>query len=157
MFRRYDWECQNCQAVFEQIVQFPQADPAPKLLGDVENDDLTCPACGGNTANAERLISCPAEYHGEKQLNPIVRGGEHDTMGFKQVRKPKELGELPDHSTYEQAREYVRRPEYREWRREKKAVQAENKEKRKRADALARGEPVNFRRDKCAGDPKISA
>lgn len=156
MFRRYDWECQQCSAVFERIVQFPQAQPAPKTLGEVEAEELTCPSCNGDASTAQRLISMPAEYHGERVLNPIVRGGKFDTVGARTVPRHG-LGSLPDHCTYAEAREFTQRPEYQEWRKEKKAVQAENATKRKRMAALAAGAPVNFRRDRCPGDPKISA
>lgn len=48
-------------------------------------------------------------------------------------------------------------PEYRERMAERKRIGVENKAKRARAAAFARGETVNFRRDKVAGDPNMAA
>lgn len=157
MFRRYDWECQVCGAWFERLVKFPQGDPAPKTLGEVEDEDLECPKCTGDASTAERLISCPAEYHGERDLSPRVFGGRFDTMGQKQVERPKEVGFMPTRASYEEARNFVNRPIYKEWRAEKQAVRKENKAKRARAAAKERGETINFRRDKLPGDPKIAS
>lgn len=157
MFRNYDWECQTCGRVFERVVSFAQGSKPPRLLGDSDADEQLCPHCHADATTAERLISLVAPYTGEKVLNPIVRGGQFDTAGMKTVPRPPEIGTLPDHATYAEAREFVRRPVYQEWRQEKKAVQAENRFKRKRLRALAAGAPINFKRDKCPGDPKITA
>jgi hypothetical protein len=49
------------------------------------------------------------------------------------------------------------RPEYKEAERANKEIAKQNASKRKRAKAIARGENVNMRRDRCPGDPKITA
>lgn len=46
--------------------------------------------------------------------------------------------------------------EYREAKAARDRVRAENAEKRKRATALARGENINFRRDRCKGDAAVT-
>jgi len=41
--------------------------------------------------------------------------------------------------------------------RKRKNIVAENKQKRKRLKAIKQGKNVNMRRDKCAGDPKLTS
>jgi hypothetical protein len=157
MFRNYTWECQACGGYFDRMVKYPEANEAPRELGDVEDEDTLCPLCGGDAVDAQRCISLPAEYHGEKDLSPRVAGGSYDTMGMKQVKRPDEIGTMPDHASYEQARSFVNRPIYKEWKAEERANRSENKAKQKRAAAKARGENINFRRDKLPGDPKVTS
>ena len=157
MFRNYDWECPACGYYFERMVKYDQGDPAPVLLGDVEDLDTTCPNCGEDAIAAERLISLIAEVHCDKDLSPQVAGGKFDTMGQRQVPRPKDVGFLPDHASYEEARTHVSRPEFKEWKAERNAVRKENKVKRTRLAAKRRGENVNFRKDKLPGDPSMTA
>lgn len=157
MFRRYDWECQRCGAWFERLVSYPEGDPRPKTLGDVEDENLNCPSCGNDATEAVCLLSNPAEYHGERDLSPAVMGGRFDTLGRKQVSRPADLPLLPDKASYEQARAHVTSPMYREWKSEVKATRKENAAKQARASARARGENVNFRRDRLPGDPKLTS
>lgn len=47
------------------------------------------------------------------------------------------------------------KPEIREIKAKRERVKASNRSKQARAAALARGEKINFRNDKCVGDPRI--
>lgn len=157
MFRNYDWECQACFVIFDRIVSYPQDDPAPRILSDVESENTDCPYCGEDASIAERCISITAPYTGEQDLSPKVCGGRFDTMGYKQAERPQELGWMPKNASYQEARDFVSRPIYREWKKEKAAVRKENVAKQARAAAKSRGENVNFRRDKLPGDPKVTS
>lgn len=62
---------------------------------------------------------------------------------------------FPNAPRAEDLGDHVERPEYSELRGARKRVIARNKKKRQRAAALERGENINFKRDRCEGDPKI--
>jgi hypothetical protein len=62
-------------------------------------------------------------------------------------------GDAPSLSDYAA---HLSRPECREIKRERQRVAKQNAQKRKRLAAAKRGENVNFRRDRCAGDPKLN-
>ncbi len=53
--------------------------------------------------------------------------------------------------------EHMSKPETKEIVKERKRIGAQNARKQMRAAAMRRGENVNFRRDRLAGDPKITA
>ena len=149
MFRNYDWECTVCHAMREHIVQFPQGDKPPQF------ETIACEECERETWH-QRLISLPAEYHGERVFNPVVRGGSFDTAGFKALPSLPDLpAGVPE--TAGNYREIWRTPEYREIKRERNAIKAENAAKQKRLKLLRKGENINMRRDKLPGDPKLTA
>jgi hypothetical protein len=52
---------------------------------------------------------------------------------------------------------HFERPEYKETEAANKRIAEHNTEKRERAAAIKRGENINMRRDKCAGDPNMTA
>jgi hypothetical protein len=121
----------------------------------------------------ERRISCPAPYMGEKVLNPMVSGGGFDTTGHKALPalpEFKDSGEVFRDDPRSEASpgnrgkvarealtEHFQSSDFKEAKRARAAVKAENKQKQKRAAAIRRGENVNMRRDRCAGDPAITA
>ena len=97
-------------------------------------------------------MSLPAKYLGEKDCSPMVSGGRYDTTGR---RKPPTLPTLPDGASAMDYKYLFSTPDYREVQKERKSVIASNKQKQARFAARRRGENVNFRRDKVAGDPKL--
>ena len=149
MFRRYDWECQECLGVREVVVEFPQGESPPRTL------NMACPTCRDVNVH-ERMLSLPAEYHGERVLNPIVRGGQFDTAGQRPLPA---LPDLPPGvaSTTSNYAQLFRTPEYREARRERAEVAKQNKAKQERLAKLRAGANINLRNDKLPGDPKVTA
>lgn len=147
MFRNYDWQCCGCNTVREHVIQFPQSDKPARLLG------LYCSGCK-LVALHERLISLTAPYMGERVLNPMVAGGQFDTMGAK--TPPSLPPPLPKDATFDDYRHRWNGAEYKERKAEILAVQKENKAKRKRAELIKQGANINLRRDKLPGDPKVA-
>ncbi len=145
---------------------------------------LDCDICGEETEQ-ERLISAPAPYMGERLLNPIVRGGSYDTAGdapmpsypdapgeaehvAKIQSKLSALGQdAPQAERYEAMASvasdapdiisHMGKPECIEIKKERKRIGEQNIAKKQRLRALKRGENVNMRRDRLAGDPKLTA
>lgn len=133
-------------------------------------------------------MSAPAQYMGEKVLNPRISGGRFDTMGYvtppslpdlpgadeHSERVCADMGRLPENASKEDYKEVRRRhrrdspsdadyaalfstSEYREAAAERKRVVRQNAVKRERAAALARGDNINFRRDRVDGDPNMTS
>jgi hypothetical protein len=178
MFRLFDWECQVCGDKEEHLACVPSGESPPRTI------DATCDACGKVTRK-DRLFPLPAKYMGEAACNAVVRGGKYDTAGMRKLEKLPPLPGEAEHQrrcseaaakceTASEARQAVlamakegptaadyaahfAKPEYREAERRRRRTQRENKQKQKRLAALRRGEPVNMRRDKCAGDPNWKA
>lgn len=93
-----------------------------------------------------------APYMGERVHNPMVSGGDFDTVGNK------ELPPLPkggDDESYHEFKSRVKSPEYQEVRRARDAAKRENAAKRERARLIRAGANINMRRDRLPGDPKI--
>jgi hypothetical protein len=149
VFRFFDFQCTVCNVVRDAVIEYPQGETPPKT------QQLTCFDCQKETRH-ERLISMPAEYHGEKVLNPVVSGGSFDTAGKKQVPTLPDLprGVAETTSNY---RQLFSTSEYREAKREREAVKKENAAKQDRLKKLRAGANINMRRDKLPGDPKITA
>lgn len=148
MFRSFDWECQTCGNVDWRVVGVPSGSSVP-------TEHLwPCDMCEAETLH-DRVLSLPAPYMGERVYNPQVAGGKFDTLGHK--IGPSLPPPLPPEA---KAGDWVDRWQSKEFKERKAAIVANNKEnaaKRKRAAALKRGENVNMRTDKLAGDPKITA
>jgi hypothetical protein len=99
---------------------------------------------------------------GEKTHNPLVYGGTYDTAGYKRGPKLPELkfgepetvnGRTSRGVDVDALRDYAKANK--DLLAEHRRIKDENKQKQKRAKALKRGEVVNFRVDKCKGDPVI--
>lgn len=149
MYRLYDWRCRVCERTDEHLTQCRDGTkPKRQML-------LCCRWCGVPRVH-DRMISPPAPYMGERVINPMVRGGRFDTMGHE---APPMLPDLPSgvESTTSNYRQLFATPEWKEARAEQKEVARRNAQKRKRAAAIERGENINMRRDKCDGDPKVTA
>lgn len=147
MFRLYDWQCCACGKVDEHLTSCPAGERPKRKATQL------CRWCGDVTPH-ERLMSCPAPYMGERVCNPMVRGGAFDTMGHAPVP---DLPDLPAgvESNTANYRQLWSTPEWREAKADLKEANRKNAEKRKRASAMARGENINMRNDRCAGDPKV--
>lgn len=194
-FRYSDFECTKCGTVDAKLYETPHGMPKPKFA------ILECRNCETERLQ-ERLISMPAQYMGEKTLNPNMRGGNYDTMGHAPMpdipdlpgakehdqRLAAELATVPDGpSAVKDANgkesltelgetrkaiitkhrnnapseadyhAHLHKPEVSEIFKERDVIKKQNREKRQRSAAIKRGENINMRRDKCAGDPKITA
>ena len=149
MYRLYDVECSDCLCRYERLVDVPGGGTPPRTF------EAQCDVCE-EVSEHEVMLSCPAPYMGESVYNPHVRGGDFDTLGNAPVP---ELPDLPKgvDSNSDNYKQLWSTPEWKEARAEIKEVNRCNAHKRKRAAALHRGENINMRRDKCAGDPKITA
>lgn len=175
VLRLFDFACVDCGFEQEALVDVPRGDvPAAKY-------ELECDDCDTTTWQ-ERQLSAPAPYMGEKNLSPLVRGGRFDTAG--QAPMPS-YPDMPGEADYqaklsralscnpvedrasvmrsmineapalEDYAAHMSKPECVEIKRERKRIGGQNSEKQKRLAAARRGENVNFRRDKCAGDPAL--
>lgn len=129
------------------------------------------------------MPALPARYMGEKNLSPMVSGGRFDTTGHASLpeypdmpgeadysaRLNRALARNPvgDHTAVMRSMAndapslsdyaaHLSKPECREVKAERKRIAKQNAQKRRRLDAAKRGENVNFRRDKCAGDPALN-
>jgi hypothetical protein len=147
MFRLFDWQCCECGAVEEQLIGVERGDFVPDLA------IFFCAKCS-TTTNQTRCVSLPAPYMGERPLNPMVTGGQFDTMGYE--REPNS-SVLRDGMTVGEFNEARHSKEYKETRREVDAVRERNKAKRERAAAIKRGENINMRTCRLPGDPKITS
>jgi len=180
MFRLFDWECHDCGRVIEEMIDVPRDEdppttiqhpciccdgpaiferlfplPAPYLGEKVHN----YAQCGGSfdTMGHRKLPSLPtapgmAEHRREVErftatlpsdMAPEQRANEV----FSQFEGKGPSGaDLQDH---------FQTPAFKKAKAERKKVRAQNAEKKRRASAIAKGENVNMRYDKCAGDPDI--
>ena len=178
VYRQYDFSCTGCDAEAPYLVDVPSGELPLKSY------DMQCQACGDVCAH-ERLLSMPAPYMGERNLSPVVHGGKFDTAGKApmpgypdmpgeaeyQREAQARLATLPAGASWEDRKaamrsvdapsthdlvEHMSKPECREIAKERKRIDGQNKQKQKRLSAARRGQQVNFRRDRCAGDPKLA-
>jgi len=174
MFRLFDFECQVCGTKEEHLMSVPSGELPGRTI---ETGCYECKRC----TTWDRLISKPARYMGEAACAPVVRGGKYDTAGMRKLPRLPQLPGEAEHERRcsevaagisdpterrqavlrmakegPQAADYARHfasAEYRDAEKRRRRVARENRQKKKRLAALRRGEHVNFRRDKCAGDP----
>ena len=147
MWRRYDWECQDCGQTMEHMLCIPEGQTPVRCVG------LRCQVCRQVTVH-RRLISMPAEYHGERVRSPMVAGGRFDTMGQKALPALPSAPAGYDGSAAAN-KALFRSPEWREARKERAARQAENKMKQARAAAIEAGANINMRTCRLPGDPRL--
>lgn len=161
-------ECPECG--FEGLCELRLSLPSPYMGEIVLNPNIN----GGNfdTMGKKRAPALP-EYapiveHGEKIQSFLNSPGEvtyRDDNGKKvkthiskaplRVLHEEVKRNVPNAPKMEDAGEHLESPEYKEIRGARKRAIARNKKKAKRAAALARGENINFRKDRCEGDPKF--
>jgi len=126
---------------------------------------------------------------GDRQLNPLVSGGDYDTVGEEAWRDYPELEGSSEHSdrlsaawgaaldagmSADDARKEARRaagpgpsaadyathfskPEWQEVSQANDRIDECNDQKKSRLAAWKHGQTVNFRNDKCDGDPNMTA
>jgi hypothetical protein len=146
-WRLYDWECIHCQTIREDLVPYVAEESPPS------RNEMWCKTCDKITMH-HRLIACPAKYLYDRPLNPMVAGGNFDTMGYRQAPMPKYPS--PDIS-YNDRKDYYNSKEHKAVMAERKAILAENKVKRARAEAIQSGANISMRDTKLPGDPKVAA
>lgn len=179
MYRYFDWRCSACGAKRDGLVDVPCGDNPPKtaelFCGDcdreIEHDripSVPAPYTGEHVRNPH-VYGGQCDTMGCRQLPPLP-----DLPGAKEHERVtmQKLAALPKSAPQEERYSVLReagksapsssdystmfaKPEYREVERERVKVIKENAQKKKRAKALKSGGTVNFRRDKCAGDPVI--
>jgi hypothetical protein len=156
-YRLFDTECQTCGDVAPSLLWADHGSMPPKIHREI------CLSCGQETDRA-RIISLIAEVHLDKELSPVVYGGAFDTAGCKQFKTMAEIPPPPDGASKSDRREHIdaykerfQSSEWKEMKKENASIAKENALKQKRLAALKRGEPVNMRKDKLPGDPKVTA
>lgn len=172
----YDLECSQCGAVSEHLREYV-------AHGFYEAE---CSRCA-RVVRHSRRPSLIARYMGEAVLNPIVKGGKHDTAGFAKVtrlpvfreaaahdaRLSEAVNKLPPNATRSDLIEATRsvgpgpsladykvhmnKPEFKEAKKQQAEEKRNNRLKRLRAGAIGRGENINMRRDRLPGDPKLTS
>lgn len=180
-YRMAEVECTVCNTRHDELVWVDHGKRLPKAL------DAYCMDCEDTTKHdrlmgaparymGEKQLS-PAMYGGTydtmgaRELEPLPElpgAKEHSAKmrdrlrllpnnATKAERMAAQVEACSDAPTSADYAEHFKSREWRDvWARNQKTTR-ENTQKQKRAAALARGENVNFRRDKCAGDPKMTA
>jgi len=180
MWKPVDFECDECGHTHEETIWIPSGGERPEIAV------FECPLCGDVPHHS--VMGMPAPYMGEKVLNPMMYGGNYDTMGAVEpmplpdlpgqaehsAKIRRAMRALPDNATSADRKaafadacrdapssaDYAtlfETSEYKAVEKANKRIDETNKAKRKRAKAIACGENVNMRRDKCPGDPNVSA
>lgn len=146
MYRLYDFECGACGARDEHLVDVPRCEPVPRVI------TADCRHCAQECEH-ERIVSLPAPYMGERLCNPLVHGGRFDTTGNRALTPLPDLPAGVEHNSDNYSQLFASR-DYREAQKTRSVEHSQNLAKRKRLAAYKRGEQVNFKRDRCPGDPK---
>lgn len=181
MFRLYDFECEICGDKKEHLVDVPNGEKPPKEtkiycdcrpnhpLGIFHKRVVSKPArymgecyCapqvnGGefDTMGMKELLPTP-DLPGQDKYQELVAKrmeGVRENASPDEVRQAfrDATKDAPSSSDYAAL---FQTSEYKEARRVNEKIKEENKQKRKRAAALKKGENINFKKDKCLGDPK---
>lgn len=184
MYRFYDWRCTNCKAVTEHLVDVPDGKVPPKgkklecpwCEGDHPHVRLlSVPAevhC--DKVHNPKVMGGEFDTLGHRPLPKLPELGGHDSNAVDRSLSQK-LACVSDNAPPEVAHEIVRAhnkdkggPELCDYKKhfessdwkfaklKQDEVKEQNRQKKARRRALERGEPVNMRRDKCAGDPSFA-
>lgn len=178
-FRFYDWECGVCSARREALLWVDGGSEPDKRT------KLRCDKCGRITTHTRLVslpapytgeqVHNPMVTGGRydtmgHEPMPDVPTNRH--LAEHQARCSAALASLPDSLSPQERHRAVcaavgsspnvcdiqshyNKPEVKEVLAERNKIKQRNKQKRARAAALASGAPVNMRRDRCPGDPKI--
>jgi hypothetical protein len=179
MFRLYDFECIECGTLNEHLVEVPHGSTVE--LGQI----LFCSLCGKYTLHSWRLSipakylgecwcapqirggaydtmgekehiptpDLPGQAEYQEKLAERLRGvREHASSQEFKSAWAEATRDAPSSSDYATL---FSTPEYKEAVRVNNQITEENEGKKKRAAAIRRGENVNFKKDKCFGDPKL--
>lgn len=181
MWKPVDFQCGVCGHIRERFIDVPIGQDRPESM------TFRCHECNADTTHhsiiglpapymGEKVLN-PQMYGGEYDtmghrepmpLPDLPGQAEHSAK----IRA--EMSKLPDNATSADRKRafseackdapssadystLFNTPEYKETEAINKKIDKENKAKRKRAAAIARGENINMRRDKVAGDPNITA
>ena len=182
MLRLWDWECSGCRTRQEHLIEVPKGQWVPKVAqfdcpvcGEVTHQgrlmSAPAPYMGEKTLNPivrggrfdtagnqelPELPQCPGEAEAQAKasraiasLPPTATREEIRAAAFEASDscRPK----LDDYAAHFES------PAYKDADKRRAEVAKRNAKKRKRLRALKRGENVNMRRDRCAGDPNLKS
>lgn len=148
VLRLYDWECQSCHDIGEDLVEVPSGELPPMLW------DLYCPVCDKQQRHRRML---PAPHPAGPDINPcspMVNGGRFDTTGMRQLPGLPDLPPSAERSA-DNYRALFATPEHKDALQERRARKAENAARKRRADLIRQGKSINMRSARLPGDPKI--
>ena len=181
MWKPVDFKCSSCGATHEETVWVPQGDPRPSTTC------CDCPACGdtcphdsvlglpapymGEKILNPQMFGGAYDTMGARELHdlPDLPGQQEHSAKLRAA-----MSQLPDNATSQERKAVFseackdapssadyetmfQSPEYKEKSAANEQIKKENKAKQTRAKAIARGENINMRRDKCPGDPNMTA
>ena len=180
MLRLYDWACNLCgeRAPKPELVPVPSGEDPPSLSlqecndhGYVEHTRTVSLVSRytGDQARSPRQAGGRFDTLGYQSLPPLpdLPGADDHAR-----RLQADLSRLPDNASHDDRKDVMdahynsapheadyaslfSRAEYKEAQRERAKIAKQNKQKRKRAAIADTGANINFRADKCAGDPII--
>jgi hypothetical protein len=172
----YDLACTECGTVHEDIRPYQES----------RRYRAECVGICGRWQDHVRLPSLFASYMGEKVQSPIVLGGKFDTAGHAKTQRLPDFKEAIEHDAHVNAniaklgrnpsdeavrdaaraagpgpstadwREHIKKPAFKEAKKQQNEQRRQNRLKRMRAKAINRGENVSVRRDRLPGDPKFT-
>ena len=182
MWKPVDFECEICGFKREEFVDVPVGGERPsthRFSCPGCNGELTlhhsviglpAPYMGEKILNPQ-MFGGNFDTMGAREFEPLpdLPGQEEHSAKIR-----KAMSQLPDTATSQERKaafsdacrdaptsadysSMFSKPEYKEVEQVNAEIAKQNKAKRKRAKAISRGENVNMRRDKCPGDPKITA
>lgn len=181
MWRPIDYRCCECKRIHEEMVWVSSGTARPKsgvfVCPSCEDETthesvigLTAPYMGEKVLNPE-MYGGTCDTMGAVQHMPLpdLPGQEEHSAKIR-----KAMSQLPDSASSKERKSVFSeackdapssadyqslfsKPEYKEVEAVNDKITKENTAKRKRAKAMRRGENVNMRRDKCPGDPNMTA
>lgn len=185
MWRPVDFRCDVCGSDLEEFVYIPIGGerPSEMILHCHRCNDVTIhhsviglpapymgekilnPQMYGGTYDTmgaremEDLPDLPGQAeHSAKMRKSLSKFSDAEWSSMPKRERDAAIGEAckdaPSSADYASL---FAKPEYKEVEHANQEIAKQNRSKRKRAKAIARGENVNMRRDKCPGDPKITA
>lgn len=143
-YRWNDWLCLKCDKPNEHLV-WVDGPGIPPLRTVLE-----CKSCFAECEHT-RIPSAPAKYVYDRPYAPMVFGGKHDTMGYRSMPK---LVDIPQGKQFDKARDIIGSPGMQDRAKERLAIYRENGMKRRRAEAMKKGE-TDIRRSPLPGDPSL--
>ena len=180
-FKLIDFACSVCGHEMESLVDVPAGSERPKWRSD------WCPVCETHTHQdaligmpapymGERVCN-PEMYGGEfdtmgakelPKLPDLPGQAEHQAKLRQRMRSvPDTASRAEAQAAFAEASKdapssadyasLFASKEYKHAEAERARIKKQNEQKRARAAAMRRGENVNMKRDKCAGDPNITA
>ncbi len=180
-FKLIDFRCDECGHEMESLVDVPHDSKRPtwrsttcKECGSITRQSaligLPAPYMGERVCNPQQYGGpCDTMGHKEPPPLPDLHGAsEHRAKLAERMR------DVPNNAPRKEAQaafaaashdapssaDYATlfaSKEYKSAEAERTHIQKQNEQKRARASAIAKGENINMKRDKCAGDPNLAA